>query len=193
MSSSILLQPRQFELRPVNSSLPDSPRAGLFAVRFLFEGSTNWQTRFPTYVSPEAQAAFESGRVVEVHLETLDHHGVAQKALKGWPEFVVMGVVLDDGTGVDCVPTELVRAKVRHFVGAAALAGCAVAAMSYVPIVAGLVLGLATQPLRTAIAISVKARFSARATRRAPFKRLANVHKGLTEDELSARVAPDRD
>ena len=136
----------------------------LFAVRFLFGGSDNWQTRFPTYVAPSVVAEFNAGRVVEVHLETLDYRGTAQQALPGAPEYVVLAALLADGTGLDCIPVELVRARRRQLVYAAALAMVGLAFATQAPILAGLLLGLAAQPLRTAFAVPAKARFSTRAT-----------------------------
>lgn len=168
MGSFIFLQPRKFELRPLKVESPDSPSARLFAVRFLFDGSDNWQTRFPTHVEPAVVAEFNAGNVVEVHLETLDYKGAAQQALPGAPEYSVLSAVLADGTGLDCVPAELLWSRRRQLLYAAVFACGGLALLAHMPAIAGLLLGLATQPLRTAFAIPTKARFSTRATR---FKR----------------------
>lgn len=168
MGAFVLLQPRQFELRPLDVSSSDSPAAGLFAVRFLFDGSRNWQTRFPTYVPSSAVDEFKAGNVVEVHLETLNDRGAAQRALPGAPQYAVLSMVLADGTGLDCVPPELFRARRRILLSAAALAVGGLALLAQAPVLAGLLFGLATHSLRTALAIPLKARFSTRATRLRP-------------------------
>lgn len=165
MASFVLLQPLQFELQPLKVSPPASPRSGLFALRFLFDGSVNWQTRFPTYASPSAVNAFRRGAVVEAHLETLDYKGAAQKSLKGAPEFVVMGLVLADGTRVDCVPRELVLARMRHLLCGVAVAAVGLAIAGRAPVLAGLILGLSTHSLRTALGIPVNPRLSTPALR----------------------------
>jgi len=136
----------------------------LYAVRFLFDGSDNWQTRFPTHVPQEVLAEFEAGNVVEVHLEILDDRGPAQRSLRGSPSYVILAVVLADGTGMDCVPTELLKARRGYLLRALAAAALGLALVNWAPVLGGLVLGLAAQPLRTALGVPTKAQFSTRAT-----------------------------
>lgn len=164
MSSSFLIQPRQFELRPLRVSPPGSPSECLYAVRFLFEGSDNWQTRFPTHVPPEVVTEFEAGNVVEVHLESLDDQGPAQRSLRGSPNYVILAAVLSDGTGLDCVPRELLKTRRGYLLRALAAVALGLVLVKSAPVLGGLVLGLATQPLRTALGVPTKARFSTRAT-----------------------------
>lgn len=174
MSTSVLIQPSQFELRPLKVTSPESPAAGLYAVRFLYPESQNWQTRFPTFVLPAVAEAFKAGRVAEVHLVTLDQGSPAQRALPGSPDYVVLSVVLTDGTGVGCVPDELYRCRRRLLLCAILLATCAAILWPVAPGPAGLLLGLSTQPLRSAFRVPTKALFSIGATHFRPQAKIAD-------------------
>ncbi len=164
MSSRILLQPDRFDLRPLAPS-PRPEDANLnYSLGFIFEQYGQWQVRFPTYVPREFVALFDEGRVVEAHVETLDHNGTAQRLLPDGPQYAVLGVVLVDGTAFSAIPeafTAARRRKVALSLGMMGAAAVLLAAGSF-PVVAGALLGLAVQPLRTASEIPAKAVFSTR-------------------------------
>lgn len=162
MRFATLIQPAQFELRPVNATPPDTSSSRLFALRFLFQNSENWQTRFPTFVSASVVPEFQAKRVVEVHLEALPQNGAAQQSLPGSPDYVVLSVLLADGTRRDCVPPELKRARNQYLWRAAYMAIAGSAALTFMPSLGGLLIGLATHPLRTALGIPIKPSHSVR-------------------------------
>jgi len=165
MSSRILLQPIQFEVKPLSGSgLRDEPQS-TYSLRFLFSEGGVWQSRFPTHIPPEFVAEFEAGRVVEAHLETLDLNGIPQQSLHGSPDYAVLGILLSDGTKLLGIPKTWVRAR-RRRIGLALVTAAAgamlVGATGFLPALGGLLLGLSLQPLRTALGIPVKAAFSVR-------------------------------
>jgi hypothetical protein len=122
----------------------------------LFCADGNWQYRDLVHVPSQLHHLFDKGEVVGLHLETLGTNSVSSRLLDESPSFAVLGVELADGRRVCAVPPVFGRARMTRLLGAAGFMAVGIAiALTPAAWVGGLVVGLATHLVRTALAIRV--------------------------------------
>ena len=130
--------------------------ASIFELRMLFREGGNWQVRDGVYVPGPLQGTFHLNEVVGLHLESLGMRSAASQALPGAPQFVVLGIELQDGRKLQTTPPELYRVRRVRFAlaGALALSG-ALGALTSLAWFGGLAVGIAMHLAHSAMGIRV--------------------------------------
>jgi hypothetical protein len=111
------------------------------------------QVFLPTYVPGELFEMLQAGNVKAVHLETLEHEGAEQRALQGWPDFVVLGVEDHEGNRIAVIPESLNKLRIRRLLAGGVLCVAGALSLAAAPWMAAAAFVLASHSIRAALRV----------------------------------------
>lgn len=154
---AIFLTAHSIELSPIWAQSEGADRRDLlntFHLEYQAREGGQQHHHSGVYIVPEVQELIRQGQVKGFELETLWLNSPAFASLRGDATCVILSVRLADGTLRHCVPPEFIAAR-RRLLARAAMwfaVGTACAATPW-PWFGGLVAGLATHMLRSALQV----------------------------------------
>jgi len=130
--SSTYHKPHSVELSPMTTASAEQLRHTFYlGIRYRLD--SNVQSFLGVHVPLVLRPSIQSNNVEGIHVTELESNSIAQKALPGGPQFVVLAAKLRDGTVIEAVPPELIRAWRKNLaIGfAVCLAGAALVSTAY--------------------------------------------------------------
>lgn len=83
---------------------PDRDGNDIFTLQLFYREKGSPQHYLGVHVEPDVLNAIQGDQVVGLHIVTLGMNGLATSLVIGKPTYIVLGVVLRDGTKVSSVP-----------------------------------------------------------------------------------------